>query len=243
MEYPKIETLYDRDPAQMSRVIVGQLRCPEFGLVDRWLLTEKVDGTNIRLILNGGVVSYGGRTDDAQMPPHLLKVLAERFPSERVAAAFEPGTDAILYGEGYGPKIQKGGGDYNQEPSFRLFDVAVFTGRSSTAERGPDKTETDGSTPPAPTARRLWWLEWEAVKDIAGKIGCRTVPVVLSAASLKDAVTLVPMLHSEVAREEGKPRVAEGVVARTVPMLLMRNGHRLVWKLKARDLADPLSAP
>lgn len=70
MMYPKIETLYERYP-DTHKVIKGQLKRPEFGLVNSWLVTEKIDGTNIRVqYLNAQIptVSFKGRTDNAQMP-------------------------------------------------------------------------------------------------------------------------------------------------------------------------------
>jgi len=45
--YPKIETLFKRD--ETFRV-TDKLRLPEFALVREWLVTEKVDGTNIRVV-------------------------------------------------------------------------------------------------------------------------------------------------------------------------------------------------
>lgn len=34
-----------------------------------------------------------------------------------------------------------------------------------------------------------------------------------------------------------KPQVMEGIIARTDPLLLMRNNQRLMWKLKCKDFA------
>lgn len=213
--YPKIETLYNRNPENMKQVIVGELRDPSFGLVDRWLVTEKIDGTNIRIglepvVSSGGWdrVEYGGRTDDAQTPPFLLKMLQERFPADVVSAAFDPDTRAVIFGEGYGPKIQKGGGDYADEVGFIVFDVAVIN----------------------PTGR-LWWLNWPDVCDVAEKIGAPTVPV-LGLMSTVEAVEAARGSSVTAVRE----REREGIVARTDPLLMMRNGERLVWKMKGRDL-------
>lgn len=57
-------------------------------------------------------------------------------------------TDAILFGEGYGPGIQKCGGLYRADKAFILFDVLVGK----------------------------WWLDWESVNDVARKLGIETVP-------------------------------------------------------------------
>src|SRR3990167_9644292 len=125
--YPKIETLYVRDMVK-HKVLVDELRMPEFGLVKEWYLTEKIDGTNVRVNLDrSGSVVFGGRTDEAQMHVSLMKYLSETFTQEKMQAAFGDREDAdvTLFGEGYGPKVQKGGGLYRDTVSFRLFDVRV----------------------------------------------------------------------------------------------------------------------
>ena len=47
MSYPKIETLFKRDE---KFNITDEIRCPEFDNIKKWLITEKIDGTNIRII-------------------------------------------------------------------------------------------------------------------------------------------------------------------------------------------------
>lgn len=146
--YPKIETLLDRDKTSF-KVISDQWRMPEFEYLrhNPWLVTEKVDGTNIRIHWDGESVSFAGRTDNAQIPPFLVKQLVEMFPVSKFAAKFEP--PVALYGEGYGARIQKGGGDYIPNGvSFLLFDVRV-------AE---------------------WWLRWDDVEDVGMKLGVPRVP-------------------------------------------------------------------
>lgn len=217
MEYPKIETLYDRDP-ETHRVKVGQLRRPEFGLVREWQVTEKIDGTNIRVMYSPeGGVTYGGRTDNAQMPTFLLAHLQEKFTPATLTAAFPDGGAVTLFGEGYGARIQKGGGDYREGVSFRLFDVAV-----------------------GGAGEYKWWLTWENVEDVARKLNIETVPVVHRGLALGDAVAFV-MGASDVAIAERAKGVAnarrrEGIVARTEPPLFDRRGERVMWKLKERDL-------
>ncbi len=224
MEYPKIETLYDRDP-QTFKVIPDRLRLPEFDLVKRWLVTEKIDGTNIRIILKKSAVPtdgifYRGRTDDAQMPAFLLEMLKERFPYDKVAAAFEPDTDAIIFGEGYGPKIQKAGGNYRKDPGFRIFDVVVFGG-------GP------GSDWP-----KAWWLNWASVEDVARKIGVETVPVLIWEAELFEAMAAFRDAPSHVAlfENDNAKLEMEGVVARTDPLLFTRNGRRVILETEGAGL-------
>lgn len=213
-EYPKLETLYDRDP-QTFKVNTAALRCPEFGLVHRWLVSEKIDGTNVRVFLgDGGVVTYGGRTDAAQMPTTLLAWLQTHLPGPLVASAFDAGTKAILYGEGYGAGINKGG-VYRAGPAFRLFDVLVYDGD------------------------RRWWLNWSSVEDIAKKLNVPTVPVLQYEATIAQALTLLRFPSKAAQEDSGSVSEQEGIVARTEPLLMLRDGRRrLMWKLKGRDF-DP----
>ena len=106
-EYHKIETLYDRDE-KTHKVIVGQWRLPEFGYLanNSWIFTEKVDGTNIRVMWDGENIKFGGKSDNAQMPVPLLKVLTEMFTPEKLAAVFPDTKPVCLYGEGYGAIMQ-----------------------------------------------------------------------------------------------------------------------------------------
>lgn len=212
--YPKIETLYNRDPT--FKIAPASLRWAEFSLVNHWYLTEKIDGTNIRVgLASDGRVTFGGRTDKAQIPGPLLAYLEETFPAERVAAVFDPGAEIVLFGEGYGERIQKGGGDYRPGVAFRLFDVWVGG----------------------------WWLNAADVDDVAAKLGIRTAPCVgrnvhfshfpQTAGELRAILS-----ESLVASEEGRGRAAEGIIARTDPLLLRRDGRRLMWKLKFSDFEE-----
>lgn len=215
-EYPKIETLFNRNPEDMKKVLPGVLRLPEFGLVNTWLVTEKVDGTNIRVLLTWEdekpVVRFGGRTSAAQIQTTLLDYLAATFTIENLTQAFEPDVSVVLYGEGYGPKIQKCGGLYRSDVSFRLFDVAVIG------------------------EKRTWWLTWDNVVDVSMKLGIDTVPYLALEATTDQAIALVAGASATAMSDGGEGCEQEGIVARTDPYLHMRNGRRVVWKLKARDL-------
>lgn len=123
-EYHKINNVYRRGID--GKLIMGEYSKPEFeALRDaHWLVTEKVDGMNIRVIYdtqNG--VSFRGRTDNAVLPKPLLKHLEETFTVEKMCHLFSSG--CILYGEGFGPKIQKVGHLYGGEQRFILFDARI----------------------------------------------------------------------------------------------------------------------
>ncbi len=173
IEYHKIQSVYLRDPANRHKTFLeGEWSLPEFGYLanNTWEWTEKVDGTNVRVHWNGSKVTFGGRTADAQMPVFLLHRLEELFPMANFHTLFpaqevEGGReilDVMLYGEGYGAKIQKGGGNYKPDGvDFVLFDVQI------------------GGV----------YLERSSVEDIAAKLGLRAVPV-LGYGTLREAIQI-----------------------------------------------------
>ena len=129
IEYNKIDTLYKRDMEGSKRLLEGEFRNPavEFLKDNIWQFTEKVDGTNIRVYWDGHKVQFGGRTERAQIPAHLVNYLNDTFGTSEAEQIFEEKfgeTEVILFGEGYGPKIQNGG-LYRPDVSFILFDVLI----------------------------------------------------------------------------------------------------------------------
>lgn len=205
-EYHKIETLFERDPASFV-VDPSKLKAPVLGTISEWDVTEKIDGTNVRVMLSeAGEVSFGGRTNAAQIPADLVQYLIRTFPPERLKAAMwitETPTEAILYGEGYGPGIQKGGGLYRPDKAFILFDVLVGG---------------------------KWWLDKEAINDVAQKLAIDAVPY-LGRMTLDQIVSLVQ--HPFPSRLG--TAMAEGIVARPIATLFDRRMERIIIKLKTRD--------
>jgi hypothetical protein len=161
-EYHKIQTVFKRDMEHGGKTLLeGQYSLPEFEYLanNQWEFQEKVDGMNIRVMWRGGRVSFGGKTDRASIPAQLVDRLHGRFP-ELVFSEFDG--DVCLYGEGYGAKIQKGGGNYRPDQDFVLFDV--LCGR--------------------------WWLRRADVESVAAKMGLDVVPVV-GRGTLAECVELV----------------------------------------------------
>ena len=214
MEYHKIETLFERDE-QTQKVFPDKLKNPVYGIFKRWQFTEKIDGTNIRCIWypadpHGGTpkLSFGGRTDNAQIHADLIKWLYENITIEKMALAF-PATNAIVYGEGYGAGIQKGGGGYSKTKQFIVFDVLVGG---------------------------KWWLNWENTCDVASKLGLKTVPFI-GDMTLEEGVEMVRKGFDSVLAKENTGEIipAEGMVGRTVETLFDKKGSRIIIKLKTRD--------
>uniref|UniRef100_A0A6M3JE66 Putative RNA ligase n=1 Tax=viral metagenome TaxID=1070528 RepID=A0A6M3JE66_9ZZZZ len=154
IEYHKINSIFKRDPlTKYKTFLMGQYSTPELEYLkdNEWVFTEKVDGTNIRIMWNHEMleVTFGGKTDNAQIPAALVNRLKVLFTASEMEAQF-PDNSVCLYGEGYGPKIQKGGGNYRQDQSFVLFDVRIGH----------------------------WWLQRHDIKDLGDKLGIDTVPIV-----------------------------------------------------------------
>ena len=128
-EYHKIQTVWARDPGTKHRTLIeGQWTTPEFGMLanTRWVFTEKVDGTNIRVLFDPQahpILEFRGRTDRAQLPPKLLEALRGLFTLDSLGRVFDG--PVCLYGEGYGSGIQKAGASYRPDQSFVLFDVSL----------------------------------------------------------------------------------------------------------------------
>ena len=205
-EYPKINTLWKRDAKNKFNIVEGDLSCPEFDSIKKWRISEKINGTNIRVTYSSmRSIIFCGKTDDADMPPFLAEYLNKTFFAEKMRLAFPdaPIDMIILFGEGYGSKIQSGG-KYRPDCSFILFDVWI-----------------DG-----------WWLERKNVEDIAQKLGLDIVPD-LGLMTIQEAVGYVKgKAKSKIAQQE---LTAEGIVARSDPLMLFRNGNPIMWKLKVKD--------
>lgn len=215
-EYHKIDTIYKRNmQVRGNPIIVGNYSQPEFEYLahNLWLMTEKIDGTNVRVHWDGRRVIFGGRTANAQMPTFLLEKLqslfpleadkkfAEKFGSDEGSQGGFPGV--TLFGEGFGVRIQKGGGNYiSNGVDFALFDVRVGH----------------------------WWLQREDVEEVADYFGIQVVPAV-AVGTLYDAAALAYKGFNSA----WGPFTAEGLVLHPTVEMQARNGRRIITKIKYKD--------
>lgn len=126
IKYPKINTLFKRETNKPCNIIIGDYSEEYFDNIVYWNVEEKIDGTNIRFTFDDKTVEFGGRTDNADIPANLLNYLKETFTVDVLNSVFpnSPFNSVILFGEGYGPKIQSGG-YYDDKQRFVLFDVKI----------------------------------------------------------------------------------------------------------------------
>ncbi len=94
--------------------------------------TEKIDGTNVRVIIYDGQVIIGSREN-------LLHLKGEKFydPSQSIVDGLNELVDfgklpwgkqmTVIYGELFGGNVSSNSKDYGKEKmGFRVFDVAIF---------------------------------------------------------------------------------------------------------------------
>ena len=128
MIYGKMYNPFKRD-RQTYKVKNGKWTLPVYEYLqnNQWNFYEKLDGTNIRLYPE--TKSIHGRTDRAQIPAqlhtHLQGILENEDKNDELFCSF--GKNLVLYGEGIGPGIQKGG-KYCDHQKFVLFDARTDWG-------------------------------------------------------------------------------------------------------------------
>ena len=150
-EYHKIQTVFLRDPKTKYKTLLeGQYAFPEFEYLKdcHWLFTEKVDGTNIRVMFDGENLTFGGKTDKAEIPAPLENKLNDIFLPKQDLLREKFHNGVCLYGEGYGAKIQSGG-KYRPDQDFVLFDVKIGK----------------------------WWLTRQNIEKIADVLDINIVPL------------------------------------------------------------------
>ena len=214
VEYNKIETLFEREVNGSKKLLEGQFRndAVRYLANNCWEFTEKIDGTNIRVCWDGHNITFGGRTERAQIPTHLFTKLQEIFLTDEVEELFEQKFgehEVILFGEGYGAKIQKAGGLYRPDVGFILFDVMI---NGNYQPRG-------------------------SVQDVAECFGLEIVPIVLIG-TIQDAIDYV---KAQPQSTIGTAPM-EGVVGRPLVEMQDRCGKRVIVKIKACDFNGGVKA-
>jgi len=227
MQYYKIHSLWKREgwyfeqgkknspDYQKGRqsFIIGDYAEPEYACIKSWRVTEKVDGTNIRIFYQNGeqtidklpTLQIRGRTDNAQLPAHLLEFLQHKFTIEKMKEVFPDAQRVFLFGEGYGPKIQEPCGSlYSPHIGFALFDVMVGG----------------------------WILKFDDVMGIAKGFSVPHVPDlgIMTTDQIVNYVEMQP--ESEFSMYD---QTMEGIVAFPEPLMLHRNREPIKMKLKCKE--------
>lgn len=233
MEYPSIQNLYAMDKETHERGPAQGYQAPGVEQISNWLVTEKVDGMNIRVQFQPygwsdepgpAELAFYGRTDRAQLPGDLVQHLQGRFTVSNLMSTFE-----------FDPEWELGmDDDYAWQKTVTLFGEGYGLGiQGAVGQAYWQENGMDGGN----KWFRLFdvnvggaWLSWENVQDVARKIGVPTVPEFG-----KGDLDFVKSLVRESELIPGSEHV-EGIVARTDPYLFDGRGHRVMFKYKVRDL-------
>ena len=252
MLYPKIDTLFKRDPVTF-KVLPGEFTEEKYSLISEWEWTEKIDGTNIRVMyspetlfeaginpeyewrdMDGRIedihshMGIGGRTPDAQIPSGIYDYITRVLSSDKLREVFGD-KDVVIFGEGYGDKIQNNGeGSYllSDDPirqKFIVFDICIGG---------------------------KFWLKRADVEEVCEKLGLDVVPIVEipeteSAVYYNTYCPDNPIDSAVIFVEKGfKSKLgdgskdAEGLIGRTSIPLFDALGRRLIVKLKTCDFRE-----
>ncbi len=222
---PKTETLFDRD-INTFKIIEGNWRRPEFEIIDRWHVTEKIDGTSVILeflrphwdgfhsdapikSLAPLAVQVHGRSRTTIFPDHVKEMLDFLGQSllEEVdhLMVHHELSSFVIYGEAYGPKVQKGGGKYASVPEFRAFDMIAGT----------------------------YWLNSDQFNDNCNSLNLMRCPD-LGVMSTQEIIDLTKKGFPSTFSTEPID-ICEGIVAKPPVVLTNNRGQRVMFKLKYND--------
>jgi hypothetical protein len=225
-KYPSIATYH----ALGERGRLREERNRQFSSGARVVVTEKVDGTNTRVVLLPSTGEYliGSREEwlhargDLVANPALGIVDAVRAAAERAASALS-GRDGLvaIYGEVYGAKVCAASKDYTAGDlslvGFRLFD-AWTSPLDSLIDR------VDRATPEQLAAWRedgaQPWLDEAALGALADEIGVERTPRVEAGAPPESVADTWEWLQRTLPRSQATLSAAasgrpEGVVVRS----------------------------
>ena len=151
MEYMKILQFFEFDPKTHKPFLLTEV-WKELNFIN-WIATEDIDGTNVCVLWDGNSISFAGRRSRSLIPPHLLGYLEKALLTDDAKEAFKQifgNKQAVIFGKGFGPKIETGGELYGDTPGFAVTDIRI--GKS--------------------------WLSRANVEDVSAKLGLQCVPVV-----------------------------------------------------------------
>lgn len=208
--YHKIHSVFKREEngsRGKRKLILGEWSLPEFEYLKNndWIFTEKIDGTNIRIMWYGESIKFGGKTDNADIPTFLLAKLHVMFyDKELLFTELFGNKPACIYGEGYGNRIQSVGSKYiPDDVSFIAFDVKIGN----------------------------YWLPRSEVETICDGLGIDIVPII-AVCELEDMIDYVSHNTAPCSRIGTAP--VEGYVGVPAVKLHSDNG-RVIVKIKYVD--------
>ncbi len=220
--YHKIFNVFKKD--NQKKLIEGRYGQPEFEYLknNRWIFTEKINGANIRIMYNDvfHTVTHAGKTNNAdRMRPEAEEYLDELTYSRQ-----------LLFQEVFQDRERD-----HIHPDQKLKEMlprVCFYGEITGAkiQKGGDNYG------PKPHFTLLdiwidgWWLQRHDVESLGTQFEIPVVPII-GHGTLPDAIS---MCRTGFDSKWGDFK-AEGIVARPVVELKVRNGNRVITKIKHED--------
>jgi hypothetical protein len=214
-KYPKIETVYKRDMEGTKQLIEGDFRDKTVEMLANspiWDCYEKLDGSNHQIFWDGHSLTFGGRTENSNIPKHIQAYFDEKFNNNETEELFEQlfaDKPMVLYFEAIGEKIQTYGAKYG-DVRFVLLDVYNVTNDS-------------------------WW-SIEGILSVAKALSVQCKPLLLENVTLDVAIEFVKDTpFSEIAKS---PLPIEGLVCVPRNEIKDANGNRVILKIKGCDFCQ-----
>lgn len=211
-KYEKFSSPFEKDEKFINKPELTQ-KLPK----GEYIVTEKIDGTNIRLIFTKPEegkereILVGSRKlilnqEDKSSKQYIDCIKEVNLP--KLAEYFKNvNSTIIIYGEGYGAGVQKGG-IYSSIKNFRVFDIRI--GHA--------------------------YQDWNYVEKVCIDNQLNIVPVVGTVKEINYHNCLYELNeHKETLIKEGTGGKSEGLVFKFNPVLLNKYGERLIFKVKHKD--------
>jgi len=190
----------------------------------KWILTEKIDGANIRIIITkpdeegNREIHIGSRklilNPSDKSSGQFLDCLKEVNLHKLKEYFQDINSTIVIYGEGYGAGIQKGG-IYSAIKDFRVFDVRIG----------------------------LAYQDFSYVEKVCIDNQLNLVPIFGNADVVDyDGCILNLMNFKETLIKDGTGGKPEGLVYKFEPVLLNKYGERLLFKIKFKDFIKEMFA-
>ncbi len=185
-----------------------------------WIKTEKIDGTNIRIIFTKPdeegkrEVLIGSRklilNKDDKGSKQYLDCIKEINLNKLEEYFSDINSTIVIYGEGYGAGVQKGG-IYSKEKNYMVFDIKIGNA----------------------------YQDFEYVHKVCMDNQLNTVPVHSDVEKITYAGCLKALKNfNNTLINEGDGGIPEGLVYKYEPVLLNKYGERLIFKIKRKDFKE-----
>ena len=179
-KYPSIPTYNKMEKGTLNTIVENYDEMREL------YITEKIDGTNTRIIVCGNDYVIGSREEwiyakgDRVLPIANRKHIEYLIPvADKITSRLSSTSDTVLfiYGELYGYKIQKWQNYTNEENDygyrvFDMFSLSVDNLNSMLDTMSPDQASVwrDNNNQP--------WYSVDKLKEVSSALGLLTVPYI-----------------------------------------------------------------